>query len=171
MRFQGLVYRAHNPRWSFEPVSGEGARQSGGRFNPKGTAALYTSRQVATAWLEAQQGFAFKAQPMTMCAYVVDCADMLDLTDPAVLDAYQIDPRDITCSWRELAATRRPVPSWSLAQRLIAQGIAGIRVQSFAARARADDVNLVFWRWNDATHEVKVIDPMGRLPQDAQSWR
>ena len=26
MRFRGIVYRAHNPRWSWPPVSSEGAR-------------------------------------------------------------------------------------------------------------------------------------------------
>ena len=34
-----------------------------------------------TAWLEAQQGFPFKAQPMTLCGYSVDCEDLADLTD------------------------------------------------------------------------------------------
>jgi RES domain-containing protein len=33
---------------------------------------------METAWLEAQQGFAFKAQPLTICAYDVDCADIAD---------------------------------------------------------------------------------------------
>ncbi|MEJ0016938.1 MAG: RES domain-containing protein [Acetobacteraceae bacterium] len=37
------VYRAHHPRWSFEPQSGAGAARSGGRFNPVGTPALYTA--------------------------------------------------------------------------------------------------------------------------------
>ena len=36
MRFEGLAYRAHNPRWSWAPTSGEGARLHGGRFNAKG---------------------------------------------------------------------------------------------------------------------------------------
>ena len=73
-RFTGLVFRAHNPRWAFTPVSGEGARRYGGRFNRPGLPALYTSLSLETAWLEAQQGFPFKAQPMTICAYRVDCA-------------------------------------------------------------------------------------------------
>ncbi len=38
VRFQGLAYRAHDPRWSFKPLSGEGAAVHGGRFNPKGSA-------------------------------------------------------------------------------------------------------------------------------------
>ena len=33
MRFQGFVYRAHDPRWSWLAVSGEGARFNEGRFD------------------------------------------------------------------------------------------------------------------------------------------
>ena len=33
MRFRGTVYRAHNPQWSWTPLSGEGASRHGGRFN------------------------------------------------------------------------------------------------------------------------------------------
>ena len=53
MRFQGLVYRAHNPEWSWTPLSGEGARRPGGRFNHRGVPALYTSISPLTAILEA----------------------------------------------------------------------------------------------------------------------
>ena len=42
MRFQGILYRALNPMRAREPLSGEGARLYGGRFNPRGTPALYT---------------------------------------------------------------------------------------------------------------------------------
>lgn len=70
MRFIGLVYRAHNPRWAFAPNSGEGAALTGGRFNPPGVLALYTSLRFEIAWLEAQQAFPFKAQPMTMSLLV-----------------------------------------------------------------------------------------------------
>jgi RES domain-containing protein len=171
LRFQGLVYRAHNPRWSFEPASGEGARLHGGRFNPKGMAALYTSLRVETAWLEAQQGFAFKAQPMTMCAYEVDCADMLDLTEPDICQAHGVDPGDLGCAWEDLATRRQKVPSWALAERLQKDGIAGVKVQSFAFRARPDDINLVFWRWTKPPHLVTVVDPHRRLPLNDLSWR
>ena len=54
MRFQGLVYRAHNPEWSWTPLSGEGARRHGGRFNRRGVPALYTSLSPLTAIREAQ---------------------------------------------------------------------------------------------------------------------
>ena len=87
MRLTGTVYRAHNPRWSFAPDLGEGAAVTGGRFNRIGLAALYTARRFETAWLEAQRAFPFKAQPMTLCAYGVDCDDVLDLADPAIRSA------------------------------------------------------------------------------------
>ena len=53
MRFRGLVYRAHNPQWSWTPLSGEGARRHGGRFNRRGVPALYTSLAPLTAIREA----------------------------------------------------------------------------------------------------------------------
>ena len=43
VRFRGRVYRAHNPHWAHSPLSGEGAARHGGRYNRKGTPALYTS--------------------------------------------------------------------------------------------------------------------------------
>lgn len=85
-RFTGRVFRAHNPRWSFTPLSGDGAALHGGRFNLDGTPALYTSLRMETAWLEAQQGFPFKPQPLTICGYDVDSEPVLDLTDPSNLD-------------------------------------------------------------------------------------
>ncbi len=83
--FDGLVYRAHHPGWAYQPISGEGAERHSGRFNRKGLAALYTALDLTTAWLEAQQGFPFKAQPTTLVAYRVRCERIADLTDTARL--------------------------------------------------------------------------------------
>jgi len=172
VRFVGTVYRAHNPRWSFAPDSGQGAALTGGRFNPVGTAALYTSLRFQTAWLEAQQAFPFKAQPMTLCAYEVDCAGVLDLTDPATRDANAIMPADLACAWKDMATRGLTPPSWVIATRLTAQGVAGIIVQSFASGATPADVNAVFWAWApEPPHQVRVIDDFQRLPKDSLSWR
>lgn len=164
MRLTGLVYRAHNPRWAFKPSSGAGAALHGGRFNRVGVETLYTSLRVETAWLEAQQAFPFKAQPMTMCAYEVDCEDVVDLTG--------VTPNDLACAWEDLADRKLTPPSWALADRLIAAGQAGILVRSFAPGTTPTDVNAVFWRWTDyPPHKVAVIDHNGRLPVDGSAWR
>ncbi len=172
MRFQGRVYRAHNPRWSFASTSGDGAARFGGRFNPIGVPALYTSLRMETAWLEAQQGFAFKPQPLTVCAYEVDCEAMLDLTDPAVRHEHGVADADLACPWEDLADRGEVPPSWRLAQRLIAEGAAGVAAPCFAPGATNLDRNLVFWRWSaDLPCRVCLIDDEKRLPANDLSWR
>ena len=135
-------------------------------------AALYTSMSPETAWLEAQQGFAFKAQPMTLCAYDVACEGVLDLTTDAGCVAASISLAELGCAWEDLAASGKPVPTWLLADRLIDSGCAGIIVPSFAARATARDANLVFWKWAAIPpHKVVVIDDEQRLPLNQDSWK
>ncbi|MGI4798011.1 MAG: RES family NAD+ phosphorylase [Janthinobacterium lividum] len=171
MRLTRIVYRAHNPRWSFAPDSGEGAAITGGRFNRTGLPALYTAVRFETAWLEAQQAFPFKAQPMTLCAYDVDCDDVLDLTDPATRTAHRTGPADLACAWKDLSTCGQTPPSWALADRLIAGGCAGIIVPSFASGATTIDANVVFWNWGPGSpHQVRVINDFGRLPQTTASW-
>ena len=172
MRLVGVVFRAHHPRWSFAPESGEGAARHGGRFNRTGVPALYTSARMATAWLEAQQGLPFKAQPMTLCGYEVDCEGIADLADPDVRERLGIAAADLACAWEHLAAMGKEPPSWQVADRLVAAGHAGIKVPSFAAGATGLDVNVVFWRWAPTPpHQVRVIDDEGRLPRNDLSWK
>ena len=144
----------------------------GGRFNPVGMPALYTSARFETAWLESQQAFPFKAQPMTLCAYEVECEDVLDLTDTAILTAHDIAFSDLACPWKDLSMRGLRPPSWAMAERLVVAGIAGVLVPSFAKGAGGTDVNVVFWDWTqDGPHRVRVIDDEHRLPHDARSWR
>lgn len=171
MRLVGLVYRAHHPRWSFAPTSGAGAARHGGRFNPVGVPALYTARRMETAWLEAQQGFPFKAQPLTICAYEVDCTDIADLSDAGGCRALGVAPADLACAWEDVASRGAEPPSWRLARRLIGAGHAGIVVPSFAPGAGPADRNAVFWIWSDdLPHRLRVIDDAARLPRDDRSW-
>lgn len=169
--FVGLVYRAHNPRWAFAPASGAGAARHGGRFNPRGTPALYTSLDPRTAWMEAQQGLPFKAQPMTLVGYRVGCERIVDLTDPAVLATGAIEAATLACPWEELASRGQTPPSWTLVERLIAAGGQGALVPSFAPGTTPAERNLVLWRWSDSPPcQVLVIDDFGRLPKDDVFW-
>ena len=85
MRFVGDVYRAHDPRWSWTPLSGRGAALGGGRFNLRGQPALYLSLTPMTAVREASAGFAHRLEPLLLCTYAVDCEDIVDLRDAAGL--------------------------------------------------------------------------------------
>jgi len=167
-RFRGRVYRAHNPKWAWEPESGEGARRYGGRFNPAGLPALYTSMDHKTAWLEAQQAFVFKPQPLTLCAYDVDCEDIVDLTRPPVLKELGLGHEDLACPWEDQVDRSLTPPSHSLARRLISHGVAGMIVPCFAPGADAAARNLVFWDWHRRRpHCVRVIDDEGRLQRQS----
>ena len=172
MRLRRTVWRAHHPRWAFAPDSGAGVAAHGGRFNRLGVPALYTSLRFETAWLEAQQGFPFKAQPMTLCGYAVDCEDMADLTDPAVRGTLGVELTDLGCGWAGLVDRGLVPPSWQVADRLMTAGHSGILVRSFASEATEADINAVFWRWApNPPHQVRVIDPGGNLPKNDLSWR
>ncbi|MGE0665969.1 MAG: RES family NAD+ phosphorylase [Sphingomonadales bacterium] len=171
MRFRGTCYRAHDPRWSFKPHSGDGAAIHGGRFNPRGVPALYLSLDLVTAVREANQGFAARLEPCVLCSYDVDCDDIVDLRTRDVREAAEVSFEDIACAWALLALERKPVPSQALAARLMGEGRAGIVVPSFAAGSAADSFNLVLWTWGpDLPHRVRVHDPSGRLPKSQLSW-
>lgn len=171
-RFAGLVYRAHHPKWACAPLSGEGAKKHGGRFNPPGLAALYTSLDITTAWLEAQQAFPFKAQPMTLVAYRIDCSDIADLTDPRLLKALNYNADMLTCAWEEMHWQKLQPPTWTLAQQLLELGFVGIKVRSFAPGCSLQNQNIVLWRWDNVPpHALEVIDDFQRLPSTLASWR
>ncbi|MGI9285212.1 MAG: RES family NAD+ phosphorylase [Pseudomonadales bacterium] len=166
------VYRGFNPRWSYDPDSGEGAKRHGGRFNRPSVPCLYTSASPETAWLEAQQAFVFKAQPLTLCAFDVHCANVLDLCDHAVRKTLDVTLEEMACAWEDLIGVGREPPSWKIADRLIAAGAAAIVTPSFASHAGENDINVVFWQWGRRKpHQLRVIDDYSRLPKDDRSWR
>lgn len=164
MRVRGLVYRAHNPQWSWTPLSGEGARRHGGRFNRRGTPALYTSLAPLTAIREAEP-LGRPMQPLTLCAYEVDAEPVFDATDERECRLQGVEEIDIACPFWEAEMLEGALPpSQALADRLVAAGYAGMQVRSFAAGAGAGDVNLVMWKWgNDRPARVVLIDDEGRL--------
>jgi RES domain-containing protein len=171
LRFKGTCFRAHDPRWSFKPVSGDGAAIRGARFNPKGVPALYLALEIMMAVKEANQGFAHRIDPCVLCSYDVDCDDIVDLRTPAARDAAGIRFEDMSCGWMDFLAEGKRPPSWAVHDRLVAEAKVGILVPSFAPGADPSDQNLVLWKWDDALpHRVNVIDPERRLPRNQLSW-
>lgn len=148
-------------------MSGAGSAKNGGRFNRPGRHALYLSEEVETALAEYQQNMLRTPKPGMLVAYDVDMADMIDLTNPKTLSALKIDNKAFECSWKILRSKGEPIPTWDLAERLIADGVAGVRVPSFAA---AGGVNVVLWNWRAPPNVATVSDPNNDLPKDQSSW-
>jgi RES domain-containing protein len=120
-----------------------------------------------TAIKEAAQGFAHKFEPYVLCAYEIDCEDVIDLRD----EAANVGMDELACPWFAEAAAGREPASWRLARKLVANGAAGLLAPSFVRGATPDDVNLTLWRWSGRQpHKVAVFDPSGRLPKNQLSW-
>jgi RES domain-containing protein len=154
------------------PLSGDGAAIHGGRFNPKGMPALYLSLSIETAIREANDGLTFGINPCVLCCYEVDCADLADLRTDVGRSEYGVTLVDLSGVWGLDARERRELATWQLGRRLIARGIAGILVPSFALGAARSDQNLVLWDWSERPpHQVRVFDPSGRLPRNQLSWQ
>ncbi|MGD0961688.1 MAG: RES domain-containing protein [Methylomonas sp.] len=169
--FIGIAYRAHHPKWACEPLSGDGAKKFGGRFNRPGCPALYASLDPTTAWMEAQQGFPFKPQPMTLVAYEVECTDITDLNDENILKAPGYSVQDLSCPWEYLAQQKIEPPTWLLSDKLQSQGTAGVLVRSFASGCKDCNQNLVLWnRKLNKVNSIRMIDDFGRLPSSSASW-
>ena len=165
MRYQGLLYRALNPIRAREPLSGEGARLHGGRFNPKGIPALYTALSVMTAIREANQ--IGTLQPTTLVSYEADITPVFDASDADALGAYDLTPADLVAEdWRLQMRALGKTPTQILAEKLIADGYAGLRVPSFAKGSTGEDLNMVLWVWgNTLPAKLVLIDDEGRLRQ------
>jgi RES domain-containing protein len=171
VRFRGVCYRGHDPRWAWSPTSGDGAAALGGRFNPAGTPALYLALTLEGMFVEMGHGFGHRFNPLTICSYDVDVDDVVDLRTDAARGAEGIDASELSCAWAYERMLGRTPPSWDVATRLMAKGAAGILVPSFANGATAEMSNLVLWRWGAALPRlVRVYDPGGRLPKDKSSW-
>ena len=171
MRFEGRCFRGHDPAWSFSPASGEGAATTGGRFNRKGEPTLYLALDIMTAVSECTQGFSHRLQPLTMCEYDVDCAEVADLRDEDGRKRHGVELADLACGWLTCLRDRREAPSWMVADKLRNEDFCGILVPSFVPGAPVSHHNLVLWRWgHDLPHKVTVYDPGGRLPKNQTSW-
>lgn len=162
----GRFWRMLAPRWAFDPLSGAGSARAGGRWNEPGQAALYLSDSHATAIAEYQQDL---PRPGTLTAYDVDARAVLDLSNPVVRQALNLDDDFLRQPWKHTRDVARKRPScWDLAATAVASGWQGLRAPS----VQAPGTNLILWRWNSTgAAAVRYIDPIGDLPKDQSSWR
>ena len=146
MRFPGTVYHAHNPEWAWTPVSGEGTRRYGGRFNRRRVPALYCSLSQIAAIREATPARR-PMQPLSLCAYKVDAEPVFDTTDPMHLRERDMLEADLACpTWEADMLDDGVAASQDVAEELITAGYLGMLVRSIAVGASEEDLNLVMWR-------------------------
>jgi RES domain-containing protein len=164
-RYEGKLYRALNPIYARDPLSGRGAELYGGRFNPKGMPALYTSLSIMTALREANQ--VGNLQPTTLVSYDADIERVFDSRDDAALQAEGVDAVAIAdMTWRDQMKATKEARTQAFARRLAAAGYHGLLVRSFAAGADSNDLNLVLWKWSNAAPcRLTLIDDENRLTQ------
>jgi RES domain-containing protein len=163
MLFRGPLYRALNPVYAREPLSGRGAELYGGRFNPKGTLALYASLSVMTALREANQ--AGNLQPTTLVSYDAEIEGIFDCRDDAALKAENMDVAALADgTWRDQMKAKGEAQTQAFARRLMGKGFNALLVRSFAPGAREHDINLVLWKWGNGTPcRLTLIDDEDRL--------
>ncbi len=163
MHYRGMLYRALNPVYAREPLSGRGAALHGGRFNPRGVPALYCSLTIMTAVREANQ--VGSLQPTTLVAYEAEVEDVFDGRDETALQAAGMAASALAdATWRDQMRAGGEARTQAFARQLIARGHQGLLVGSFAPGAGKDDLNLVLWRWESgAPSRLALIDDEGRL--------
>jgi RES domain-containing protein len=163
LRYAGKLYRALNPIYAREPMSGRGAELHGGRFNPKGTPALYLSLSVTTALREANQ--VGNLQPTTLVSYDAEIDDIFDTRDAIALALESISAAMLAdAGWRDEMKASGEAKTQTFAKKLIAAGRTGLLVRSFAVGSTAGDLNLVLWRWGaEAPSRLILIDDENRL--------
>src|SRR5690606_18440361 len=123
-------------------MSGRGAELYGGRFNRKGTPALYLSLSVMTALREANQ--AGSLQPTTLVSYDADIEKVFNSRDEAALLAEGMDALSLADpTWRDQMKATGEAKTQAFARRLAMARYRGLLVRSFAPGATDTDMNLV----------------------------
>ena len=163
MHYQGKLYRALNPIYAREPLSGRGAELYGGRFNPKGIPALYTSLTIMTALKEANQ--VGNLQPTTLVSYDADVEHVFDCRNETALRAHGMDASTLADpTWRDQMKSYGEARTQTFARQLADHGFSGLIVKSFAPGAMDDDTNLVLWIWGSAApSRLILVDDERRL--------
>ena len=155
-------WRMLHVRWHREPFA-SGSHVTGGRWNAPGTPALYLGQSYDTAILEACQDI---VRPGTLVGFDVEASAIADLTDPVTLEAVGVSQGTLWNEWRLIYRVYHDVPpTWPVAERLIAAGAEGALVPSAQHRG---GVNLVLWRWHDASGDgdgarLTLLDPENAL--------
>ncbi|MCE7031964.1 RES family NAD+ phosphorylase [Lysobacter sp. GX 14042] len=158
------LYRAHNPRWASQPMSGAGAARSGGRFNRQGIEALYLSLDIQTSAAEYRQDDPL-SDPFTLITYVSELPDLVDLR--LLDDTWDPLWHDWGTDWRQMFVDGLEPPSWALGDMLRDGDEIGLIFPSLAEPA---GLNVVLFNDRLEPEWLAAHDPKGLIPTDQSSW-
>jgi len=97
--YTGPLYRALNPVYARDPLSGRGAELFGGRFNAKGTPALYCALDPALGLKEANQ--VGSLQPTILVSYSASIPSVFDTRNVNALARMGMSAADLADpAWR-----------------------------------------------------------------------
>ncbi|MEZ0497905.1 RES family NAD+ phosphorylase [Sphingomonas sp. IW22] len=148
------VWRMIAPAHQRSPLSGEGARLHGGRWNLKGWPAHYSALDPVTAVAEYYQGL---ARPGVLAPYRVVADRIADLTDGRGNAADPAVTKALDAEWKTIARINgRVPPSWAVVQPLVADGVQGALVPSLQ---NPGGTALVLWHWGNGGARLTLIDP------------
>ncbi len=161
--FDSVVYRSSTPQYATETdlLTGEGSRIFGGRWNPKGTAAVYAALTPETAMAETLASNRYfgiplqDAMPRTFVAFHARLQHVLDFRQGDVRRRLQVSlDRILHVDWRrELNAGHDPITQ-TLGQAAFEAGLEGILVPS---AQNPKDANLVIFPANLKTGSELIL--------------
>jgi len=160
------LWRAFVPRWSYLPLSGEGAARFGGRWNPVGAPTIYAARELSTAWAEYNQGFV--QHPALIARFGLTNAALADLTDSRTMDRLDLSPDLHRCEWRAILDAGAVPETHAVRERLLSDGVDGV---IYPSHMSPGGTCVALWRWNvEGAPRLEVVDPDDRLPKSPASW-
>lgn len=147
IRWRGIGYRAHEPDCRPSSICGDTDTPMVDEFGAARLRPLYLALTLEGLLLESRQAFGNRFDPLKIRAYEVDVVDVIDLRTEKDRANAGVGLNSTACTVAFDPASRRFLPSWSLASRLIGQGVVGILTPSYAINARPAMADLVLWRW------------------------
>lgn len=164
--FEGVVYRSVVPKYATEHdvLTGEGAREHVGRWNPPGVAVVYASLTPETAMAEALAQYRYfglplhAAMPRMFLAIEARLRRVVELTVGEIRQRLRVSADSMTnADWRkQVAAGVEPV-SRRLGKAASEAGLEGLLVPSGAER---NGVNLLVFPENlTGESSLTVVNP------------
>lgn len=167
--WQGITYRSATPRYAttVDQISGVGSKRHGGRWNPVGIAAIYSSLTPETAMAETFATARYfdmpthAILPRTFVALQLRLTKVIDLTHGTIRQRLHVSrERMIQTDWRQLLDKDFEPITQAVGRAAVAAGYEAILVPSAADRPHG--VNIVVYPENlAATSCATVIAGVG----------